>query len=497
VVSWVLGLSYNTLVGWDKGFDDGMRPYKVSDKRGMTGKVTIGIVRQVVDKARELKGHNKRLRLKEFTRHLNQDLGLNLSRKTVQEILIANDLWQAETRRRRPRFYQNLCQRIPNGLLSLDGSELVVWIHGEPVRFNVELGVDVRSFCHTAFAIHPTETAAAVLEVMEQHCRDWGVPVGVLSDHGSANLSNEVRQYLQARDIELVAVGPCNPKGNGTDEGAFSQMKSTIGPIVLDTSSAASLAKSVLRIVISVYVKMRNRLALRRNGTDPVKDMQTPVSESQRQRERQKLLKHKGSRNPADINQPKVDQLHWIVKYHGLELGIAELHRGEQCIRHYDMEIINKAQEAFLKAVNRNPGRRSLAYFFGILRNMQQEHDDQEYQSYCRARYNHELMLENQRRAKEQEQLQGPPTVEGIVEMAAAAVGSAAHCLRETAVKWCKRWIEELIKSVGYIVPLKKKFIDAIGAMKHLDETQKESVWKLVEQLLDEKTQPESVTCIS
>ena len=145
----------------------------------------------------------------------------------------------------------------------------------------------------------------------------------------------------------------------------------------------------------------------------------------------------------------------------------------------------------------RNPGRRSLAYLFGILRNMQQEHDDQKYQSYCRGRYNHELMLENQRRAKEQEQLQGPPTVEGIAEMAAAAVGSAAHCLRETAVKWCKRWVEELIKSVRYIAPLKKKFIDAIGAMKHLDEAQKESVWKLVEQLLDHKTQAESVTCIS
>jgi hypothetical protein len=274
-------------------------------------------------------------------------------------------------------------------------------------------------------------------------------------------------------------------------------MKNTIGPIVLDTSSAASLAKSVLRLVISVYVKMRNRLALRRNGTAPLKEMQIPVSESQRQEERQKLLNHNESKNPADTNQPKVDQLHWVIKHHGLEPAAAELHRGEQCIRHYDLEVINTAQEAFLKAVNRNPSRRNLAYFFGILRNMQQEHDDQKYQSYCRARYSYELMLENQRRAKEQEQLQAPPTVEGIVEMAAAAVGAAANCLRETAVKWCKRWIEELIKSVRYVGPLKKKFIDAIGAMRHLDEAHKESVWKLVEQLLGHKTQAESVTLIS
>jgi hypothetical protein len=71
-------------------------------------------------------------------------------------------------------------------------------------------------------------------------------------------LSGEVRQYLEAHPIEFVPAGPGNPRGNGTDEGAFSRMKRAIGTIRLDTSSPMALGRSVLHAVISVYVKMRN-----------------------------------------------------------------------------------------------------------------------------------------------------------------------------------------------------------------------------------------------
>jgi len=126
-VAWVLNLAFGTLGSWEQGFDAQMRPYRETDGRGKSGKVTIEIVRQVVDKARELTSQNKRIRIKEF----NRDLNMNLGRKTVEEILTANDLWKPDTRRRRPLFYRSLCQRIPNGLLSLDGSEFTVWGCGQ------------------------------------------------------------------------------------------------------------------------------------------------------------------------------------------------------------------------------------------------------------------------------------------------------------------------------------------------------------------------------
>jgi len=496
MVAWVLGLPSGTLSGWDQGFDEQVRPYRMVDKRGTCGKVTIEIVRQVVEMAKDFRDRDKRLRIKGFTRAINQELELSLSRKTIREILIANDLWRTETRRRRPRFYRNLCRRIPNGLLSLDGSEFVVWIDDQAVRFNVELGVDVGTFCHTGFGIHPTETAESVIEVLEQHRRNWGTALGVVFDHGSANLSEQVRAYLKAHEIEMVPAGPRNPKGNGTDEGAFSQMKQTIGSIRLETSSRESLAKSVLHMMISLYVKMRNRMALRKNEVTPLVKMRAPVSELQREKEHLRLLDHKESKNTARTNQPKLDRLHWIIQQHRLEPQAPELERARQCIRHYDLEAIAKSEEAFLKAVNRDPRRRSLAYFFGIVRNIQQQIDDQRYQGYCRERYNHEVMLELER-SRQVEQLQAPPTIENIVEIAIAAVTSSASYLKEKALKWCRQWTEELCKSVSYVGALKKKIIDVIGAEKHLDESQKEQVWELIEQFLTPKSEAEGVTLVS
>jgi hypothetical protein len=497
MVSWVLKLSFGTLTGWDKGFDEHMRAYRIVDRRGTSGKVTVEVVRQVVDKARALKARNKRLRVKEFTRDVNRDLRLNLGCKTVQDVLIANDLWKTRTRQTRPRFYQGLCQRIPNGLLSLDGSEFVVWIDDEALKFNVELGVDVGSFCHTGFDISRTETSDAVISVLEQHRRNFGVSLGVVFDHGRANLSSEVRAYLKAHDIEIVPAGPANPKGNGTDEGAFSQMKKTIDTIRLDTSSPEALGKGILEAIVALYVKMRNQMALRKNRAVPLTKMQAPVSDVQRHIERERLLAHKQRKKAAEADQPKLDRLRWTIDHYGLVPEAAALRRAEHCIRYYDLEAITLSEKAFLKALNRDPNRLSLAYFFGILRNIQQELDDGRYQDYCRQRYNYELMQETERRLEEQQQAQGPPTVKSIVDMAAIAVSLSAQFLKDSALKRLKEWTRELLKSSRYIGPVRRKIIDAIGALKDLEKTRKEQIWQLLEQFINQKPKGEGVTQIS
>jgi hypothetical protein len=492
-VAWVLNLAFGTLGSWEQGFDEEMRPYRETDGRGKSGKVTIEVVRQVVDKARELTSQNKRIRIKEFTR----DLNMNLGRKTVEEILTANDLWKPDTRRRRPLFYRNLCQRIPNGLLSLDGSELEVWVNDEAVKMIVELGVDVGSFCHTGFGIHPSETSKAVIDVLEQHCARWGMPLGVVFDHGSANLSDEVREYLQAHHIEIVPVGPRNPKGNGTDEGAFSQLKKTIGTIRLDTSSPIALVKSVLGVVVSVYVTMRNQMALRHaKGMIPQAQMETPVTDAQQQQERERLARHKASKTAPDANQPKIDMLHWIIGQHGLVPEPAELKRAEHCIRYYDLEAIQKSEAAFLKAVGRDERRQNLSYFFGILRNIQKELDDDRHQEYCRQRYNYQAMLENNRQIEKQRQDQ-MPSIDDIVQMATAALTTSFASLKRIAIQRCKQSTEKLLQSVRYVGPIQKKILTAIGAMKTLDLNQKEQVWRLIESFLNQKTEAESVTLSS
>lgn len=493
-VCWVLVVPAGTLGGWNQGFDGDMAPYAGPDQRGKARKVTIEVVRYVVDKARGYRDKNLRLRLKGFTKEVCEGLAMDLSRKTVEEILIANDLFKAETRRKRPRFYQSLRQRVPNGLVSIDGSEFIVFIDGKGFAYNVELSVDVGSFCHTAVSVGQSETAEEVIEVLERHRRLWGDPLGVLFDSGSANLSGKVDGYLKAHGIEKVAVGPGNPKGNGTDEGAFSQMKKTLGEIRVDASSPRALGKSILDILLRVYVRMKNRMGLWKNESTPQSKMNAGAPPAKQVEERERLAAHNKKRNAPDPNRAKVERLHFILGHHGLTPEERALRNAERCIGYYDPEAISQSEEAFLKAISRDERRRNLPYFFGILKNIQKKIDDDRRAIYCRERYNYGCMLENERRLKQQQTEDAPPTIEQIVRMAERAVTVPARSVKELAMRRAKEWIETLVGAVRYIEPLRKRIIDAVGSLSHLTLDQKEKVLNLIEEFLTPKNGEECVT---
>jgi transposase InsO family protein len=61
-------------------------------------------------------------------------------------------------------------------------------------------------------------------KVLDSHRNRWGIPVGVLCDHGSANISADVQRYFGDLGIEPLPLGPGNPKSNGTEEGVNSQL---------------------------------------------------------------------------------------------------------------------------------------------------------------------------------------------------------------------------------------------------------------------------------
>ncbi|MDP4034312.1 MAG: hypothetical protein Q8P60_15965, partial [Pseudorhodobacter sp.] len=109
-------MKISTLSEWSQLFGEGMRPLVMLDERGMTGKVTVETVKTIVAVAKDMRDKGQRLRLKSFTRRLSTEAEISLSSKTVADILVANDLYQISTRRRRPGFYQKLKQSIPNGL---------------------------------------------------------------------------------------------------------------------------------------------------------------------------------------------------------------------------------------------------------------------------------------------------------------------------------------------------------------------------------------------
>lgn len=494
-VGWILHVSFSVLSEWNQGFDEDMRPLNVPDKRGKAVKITVDMVRVIVRAAEKLKSKGRRLRIQSFTKKLKTEHGLVLSKKKVREILIANDLFAARTRKRKPRFYQSLRKEIPNGLLSLDGSDFIVWLDGEPYKFNVELSVDVKSFAHTAFSVGASETSDEVIKVLEAHRKDWGTPLGVLCDCGSGNLSEKTREYLRIYNIELVPAGPANPKGNGTDEGAFSQMKQVLGTIRLDLSSPKSLARCVLEKLISLYITMRNRIPVKGNVLMPLKEMKEPTSELQRDLERQRLKDHNKSRTESEEDLNKVDQLHSLIRYHDIAVEPAALKRAERSIKAFKKEAIIAAQEAFVKAVNRKSERKNLAYFFGILKRIQQEKDNEAYRRYCSERYNEQVMLKMSRQQEEHQQ--NKHSVEGVIGMLVQAVKATVQFVKELAIRKAHQWTQELMESYRYPKALKKRFAEALGALTDLTLDQRNKIWELIEKFLEPKTMEESVTRIS
>jgi len=427
--------------------------------------------------AKELKSKGRRIRLKSFTKQLAAEEDIVLSSKKVAEILIANGVYKPEIRRRRPRFYQALRQGIPNGLISVDGSEFTVWIDQIPYKFNLELCIDVESYCHTGFSVSDTETSQEFIKVIEAHRKSWGTPIGLVSDHGSANLSDESRAYLELNDIEALPAGPANPKGNGTVEGAFSEIKEVISTIDLKTLSPRNLAKTILEKLVSIYIAMRNRLPRVGDKIAPEEAMKIQIPKEKRQalKERYKVRKQ---RNEDPDQEAKLGRLVWIIQNHGLEVDEQSLKRAEKCIVTYDLNAINKSEEAFLKSIRRDQQRCTLPYFFGILNNIQNDLDTAQYEDYCRGRYYYQGMVDRER--KEQEKAKEITTVENLVAMLRNAILSHHRFVKDICVRQAKRMVADLKKQYHYVGALKKTILDELGNVKELGIDQRKEAVKIM-----------------
>ena len=485
-----------TLNSWNKEFDDNMHSIVVPDKRGKAGKVTLDMVREIVKIAKGYKAEGNRIRLKEFTRMLAEQKDISLSSKTVGDILTANALRSPKTRQKQPVFYQKLRQEIPNGLVSVDGSEIKIFIADQIVKLNLEMVVDTNSFAHTAFSVSAHESSEEFIKVLEAHCRKWGTPVGLVCDSGSANLSDASTAFLNLHDIKPVPAGPANPKGNGTIEGAFSQLKNVIGSIRLDTSSPEALAKSVLQTVVAVYVTMRNKLPLVRTAKNPAECMNSPVSDECRFAVRQKLQNQIKIKNFSNEDQPKLDLIRCLIKNMGVHADTAAITRAEKTIKFYNMKAILETEKAFLKAVNRKRERLSLPYFFGILKRIQQDQDDDAYKRQCQERYNYDQMKQQIKEQNEQRRPK-PSTVQNVLNILLSAIKAPAKYLKDVSLRRAKEWTNELIRTTKYIGTLRKKFEKELVEMSQLSVEQKNKVWGYVTELLSLKPDGKSVTHFS
>lgn len=474
-----------------------MRHIILPDRRGKGGKVTPDVVRTILEVARQYEAKDQRIRLKGFTRMLEVEKNIFLSSKTVGDILIANDLRSPKTQQKRPKFYQKLRREIPNGLVSVDGSEIKVHIDDQIIKLNLEMVVDTNSFAHTAFSISEEETSEEFIKVLKSHCLEWGIPIGIVSDSGSANLSHVSRNFLDSLDIKHVPAGPANPKGNGTIEGAFSQLKKIVGVIRLNTSSLEALAESVLQKIVSVYLKMRNSMVLRRDIESPAIRMVEPISEELRDNLKWKLENRIDRKKGTIDDHRKIEILHCLVKSMQITEDREVVKRAEKTIPFFGIKAILAAEEAFVKSVNRKKDRLNLSYFFGILKRIQQEQDDQAYEQHCRKRYNYDQLKKRIMDQQEEQNMHKPATVENVLDIMHSAFNSPAKFIEDIALRRADEWIVELKKATKYVGTLRKKFEDSMAGMVKLESDVKEKIWLYIDESLDQKTSGKSVTDFS
>jgi hypothetical protein len=458
--------------------------------------VTIDTVKTIIETARNYQRKKNRIRLKTFTRRLTEEKNITLSSKTVGDILTANNLRSPKTRRKRPVFYQKLRQAIPNGLVSIDGSEVKIYIDDQVIKLNLEMAVDTNTFAHTAFSIADQETSEEFIKVLKDHCRQWGTPIGLVTDSGSANLSDASLNFLDSKNIKSVPSGPANPKGNGTIEGAFSQLKQVIGSIHIDTSSPETLAKSVLQTIICVYINMRNRLPLTNQLKTPTECMKIQVSGKNRDQVKDRLQNKINIKNATGDDQAKLDILHCLIKNMKIKADATAIARARKTITFYNIEAILESEKAFVKAVNRKKERLSLPYFFGILKRVQQDKDDQAYKKQCQERYNYN-QLKKQIKVQQEQKKKSPSTVQHVLNILSSAVKAPAKYLQNIALRRAEEWINELIKSTKYIGVLRKKFEEHLIEMTQLDMEQKNRIWEYVAGFLNLKSTGKSVTLFS
>jgi hypothetical protein len=303
----------------------------------------------------------------------------------------------------------------------------------------------------------------------------------LVSDHGSANLSDESRAYLKANDIEALPAGPANPKGNVAIEGAFSEMKGVIGTIDLEALSPGSLAKAVLEKAVSIYIAMRNRLPRVGDRITPEKAMETQIPEEKLQALKERYKGRKQRSGDPD-QEAKLGRLAWIIRNHGLDVDERSLKRAEKCIVTYDLNAIDKSEEAFLKSIRRDQQRCTLPYFFGILNNIQNDLDTAQYEDYCRERYYYQGMLDRKREG--QEKIRETTIVENLVDILHNAILSGHRFIKDTCIRQAKRMADNLKKQYRYTGVLERKILDALGKINELNIEQRKEVIQLMEEVL-------------
>lgn len=388
------------------------------DLRGQGLQVSEGFIEFIVAVAKEYLSHQKRkkrLKIRLFMKWLNKAhkkemefFSSGKSRRVITEILVANGLYEERlSKKKYPGYKPRLSRYCPNAQLVGDGKKLDIEFMGEKFEFNLEMVKDMLSEAITGHTLSEEEDAEAVVEVLEQHTRRYGLPLSILLDNGKANYK-AVSERLE--DTIAIFAFKGNPETKAIIEGEFSNLVREMGPVRIEGEEKRALAKGILKSMIDLYVKFRNQkprcsvcnripFELMEKGSNPEQLKQAKEGLKERQK-RSLAMKEEPAQSPQ-----KLSLIEDIMKRAGL--FVEDRDRFTKTMLKYDEKAIRQAEADFF-ALSQHDAfsetKRNGHYFVGIVRNKQIELDLERKKVLYRQRYALDQLWKEKRESEQKKQ---------------------------------------------------------------------------------------------
>jgi len=146
-----------------------------------------------------------------------------------------------------------------------DGTPLTIEVDGVTYTFNLELMVDAQTGAVTGMSLRDEEDGAAVVEAFEDGVATTGAaPMALLLDNRPSNHTEEVDDALG--DTVKVAATPFRPQNKAHAEGGFGLFRQTVPELRLSRLEPEHLARDVLVLVATTWVRTLNHRPRRDRG---------------------------------------------------------------------------------------------------------------------------------------------------------------------------------------------------------------------------------------
>lgn len=370
----------------------------------------------VVNQYQAYSQERKRVKIKAFMKHLTRQWGQQgwltraPSRKTVADILSANDLYRSKVRSATKNSYHDPMKKyFPQVQSVMDGKEVVVSINSNDYPFILEYSKDIASDAICGAAIGQSESAELVKTAYQDHVHHYGRPLATLVDHGTGNQKAAID--LGGEGTLVIKSWPHRPQSKAPIEGEFSIFEKTVSHIHITGQQESDLALSMLETISRMYLRLRNgspRCSV--CPFTPAKLIQAKVTainseNAYRVLTEQQELRAQSREKLQKIDAEKKELLESIIQQHGLT---GDRYRFKRSLKWVEMAVIKEAEQIFSvysQKDNFDESKRTMAYFSAMARNIQQQRDQQRKEEMARLRYGLEQRAQQRRQALNQELL--------------------------------------------------------------------------------------------